>query len=193
MKTMSDLGQRACCFTGHRPQKLSFGYDEAHPACIELKKQLRDGIEAKIRGGCISFITGMAMGPDIWCAEMVLACRQKFSDLQVTLMAVIPYKNQPSSFPVSYQRRYADILLNADRVVCISEKYMPGCMHRRNKYMVDNAGCVIAVFSGAEGGTQDTLRYAQKKGLDIVGFHPDTAQRIHIPAQLQFEMEKKEQ
>lgn len=186
MRTMSGFNQKSCCFTGHRPQKLSYGYDEENPACMLLKQKLRDEINIKISGGCTGFITGMAMGTDIWCAEIVLAAKQLAAS-PITLTAVIPYKNQPSSFPISYQRRYADILLKADRVIYIAEKYTSGCMHKRNKYMVDNADCLIAVSSGAEGGTQYTLRYAQKKGLDIIMFHPDTAQRTHIPAQLCFE------
>lgn len=185
-----NINQTACCFTGHRPQKLSFGYDEENPACIQLKKQLSCEIDAKIKSGCTSFITGMAMGADIWCAEMVIACRQKF-DTPVLLTAVIPFKNQPSSFPVSYMRRYAEILLQADHVVLLAEKYVPGCMHKRNQYMVNQADCVIAVSSGDAGGTQETIKMAQKKGLDIIVLHPDSAERTHIPAQLRFDTEER--
>lgn len=28
------------CFTGHRPQSLLCGFDETHPACIKIKRQL---------------------------------------------------------------------------------------------------------------------------------------------------------
>ena len=26
-----------CCFTGHRPQSLSYGYNEQDPQCIKLR------------------------------------------------------------------------------------------------------------------------------------------------------------
>jgi uncharacterized phage-like protein YoqJ len=87
-------------------------------------------------------------------------------------------------------RRYAEILLKADRIITIAEKYIPGCMQKRNKYMVDLADCMIAVSGGAAGGTQDTIKMAKKKGLDIVVFHPDTAFRLHIPPQIRFDVEK---
>jgi uncharacterized phage-like protein YoqJ len=192
MVNMNNINQTVCCFTGHRPQKLSFGYDEENPTCILLKEHLRNEIETKISSGCTSFITGMAMGADIWCAEIVIACRQNFL-VPILLTAVIPYPNQPSSFPINYIRRYAEILLKANSVVTIAEKYVPGCMHNRNKYMVDHADCVVAVSSGEPGGTQETIKMAQKKSLDIVMFHPDTLTRSHIPAQIQFDMEKQNQ
>lgn len=171
---------------------MSFGYDEEHSACVYLKNQLQNEIEAKIKNDCTAFITGMAMGADIWYAEMVLACRRKYPGLPISLTAVVPYKNQPSSFPVSYMRRYADIVSKADRVIYITENYVPGCMHIRNKFMVGHADCMVAVSSGAEGGTQKTLHYAQKKGLDIVLFNPDTGSRTHIPAQLRFDLKKEQ-
>jgi len=127
------------------------------------------------------------MGADIWCAEIVLACKQTYADIPVALTAIIPFSSQPNSFPLSYMRRYAEILKKADNIVTIAEKYVPGCMHKRNKYMVDHADCMIAVSNGAAGGTQDTLGMAKKKGLDIVLFHPDTSYRVHIPSQLRFD------
>lgn len=35
----------ACAFTGHRPTRFSFKHDEAHPACIELKKVQAEQID----------------------------------------------------------------------------------------------------------------------------------------------------
>ena len=178
---------KVCCFTGHRPQKLSFGYQEDHPDCLRLKKVLRNEILNKIQSGCTGFMTGMAMGTDIWCAEIVLEFKKQFSRENIILTAVIPYQNQAASFPVGYMKRYARLLQHVDATVLIGEKYVPGCMQKRNRFMVDNAACLIAVWGGAAGGTRDTLGYARKKGLEIVLIHPDTAKKEQIPAQIHFE------
>lgn len=180
------MDPKICCFTGHRPQKLPFGYDEDHPDCLRLKEVLRDEILLKIQNGCTGFMTGMAMGADIWCAEIVLEFRKQFPRKNITLTAVIPYKNQAASYPADYLKRHALLLQNADAAVLIGENYAPGCMQKRNRYMVDNAGCLIAVWGGAPGGTGETLRYARKKGLDIVLIHPGSAQREQMPSQLHF-------
>lgn len=58
-----------CCFTGHRPEKLSLS--EA-----EVKPLLEKAIDTAIENGFTTFITGMAPGVDIWAAEIVLKKRK---------------------------------------------------------------------------------------------------------------------
>ena len=50
-----------CCFTGHRPEKLSLS--EA-----EVKALLEKDVDTAIENGFTTFITGMAPGVDIWAA-----------------------------------------------------------------------------------------------------------------------------
>ena len=38
--------QSACCFTGHRPGKLPWRYDEGDPRCLALKRRIADAVEA---------------------------------------------------------------------------------------------------------------------------------------------------
>lgn len=49
-------------FTGYRPQKMPFGFDENDPRCIDFKKRLRDTIESFIWQGYTHFISGGALG-----------------------------------------------------------------------------------------------------------------------------------
>ncbi len=68
-----------CCFTGHRPQKLPFGFDEQDERCIKLKKQLKAEIETLITQKQVThFITGMALGVDLICAEIVKELKEKY-------------------------------------------------------------------------------------------------------------------
>ena len=61
-----------CCFTGHRPAKLSFGYDEESPDCLRLKVRLLSLIDKMRMKGVTSFLSGMAQGVDIIAAEAVI-------------------------------------------------------------------------------------------------------------------------
>ena len=60
-----ELRLHRCCFTGHRPDKMKIGEKEIKPL---LEKE----IDEAIADGYVTFITGMAMGTDIWAAEIVL-------------------------------------------------------------------------------------------------------------------------
>ena len=74
--------KNTCCFTGHRPGGLPFEYNEQDPRCIALKNRLRFSITRLITEmGVDKFITGMAMGVDIFAADEVLALKRKFPNI----------------------------------------------------------------------------------------------------------------
>ena len=37
--------QISCCFTGHRPGKLPWRYNEKDPRCLSLKRRIADAVE----------------------------------------------------------------------------------------------------------------------------------------------------
>ena len=41
-------------------------------------------------------------------------------------------------------------------------------MYRRNRYLVDHAALLIAVHDGLTGGTQQTMAYAMRRGIEIM-------------------------
>ena len=45
-------------------------------------------------------------------------------------------------------------------------------MMRRNRYMVDHAAMLIAVFDGQSGGTRRTVEYAMRRGLPVTMLPP---------------------
>ena len=143
------MGDRpvTCCFTGHRPEKLPWGDDEADPRCRALKRKLADAVEAAYEEGMRHFICGMARGCDLFFAEAVLALRERRGD--VTLEAAV-----------------------CDLETLIQERYSPGCMLRRNRYMVDHSALVIAVYDGAGGGTRQTLEYAMRQKVPFLDISP---------------------
>ena len=67
------MGDLTCAFTGHRPSSYKFGYDEEHPDCCKLKALMTLQIVSLIENGVTTFLSGMALGADIWGAEIVLA------------------------------------------------------------------------------------------------------------------------
>ncbi len=72
---------KKCAFTGHRPQSLPFGFNEEDERCIALKQKLRNEIINQIENnGVTHFITGMAIGVDMYAAE--IARKSIFTDFQ---------------------------------------------------------------------------------------------------------------
>ncbi len=158
--------QSACCFTGHRPSKLPWRYNEDDARCIALKRRMLDAVEAAYEEGYRHFICGMAMGCDLYFCECVLALREKHAD--VTIEAAIPCPTQPDAWPAAVRHRYVQMVAACDYETLVSDTYSSTCMQRRDRYMVDHASLLIAAFDGSAGGTRYTMEYAMRRGLDIV-------------------------
>ncbi len=166
------MRESTCCFTGHRPDKLAFGYDESRPECIALKQSLVECVQRLIKQGYTTFISGMAQGSDIYFAEAVLSCKRTYS--HISLVAAVPYRGQDHRWSPVYKRRYRNILSQADEAVVLGEKYTRGCMMRRNRYMVDRSSVLVAVYGGGNGGTKNTIAYAVSQELTILWLNPQT-------------------
>ena len=157
---------QTCTFTGHRENKLPWGADETDPRCLRLKQRIADTVEAVYHSGIRHYICGMATGCDMYFAEAVLALRAEHPD--VTLEAAIPCEGQSSRWTAEQRRRYDRAVAECDFCTVIQRDYSPDCMLRRNRYMADSSAVLIAAYNGRPGGTQSTLLYALRQGLQII-------------------------
>lgn len=168
---MLDMSAKTCCFTGHRSQKLPWGFNEndirykhmINELSIEIKKAILDGYD--------TFICGMAIGFDMACAETVLLLKESYD--QIKLVCAVPCKGQEKVWSVNHQKRYHKILEKADKIRCVYEKYEDGCMQERNKFMINSSSLVLALFNGKPGGTKQTIEYAKKLGKKIIIIKPE--------------------
>ena len=61
------------------------------------------------------------------------------------------------------------ILEQARNVVYVSREYTSNCMLKRNHYLVDHSGILLAVYNGVQrSGTGATVNYARKMGREII-------------------------
>lgn len=167
---MEETQAFAVCFSGHRPEKLPSG-----DALTGLKRRLKDEIIAAINDGADTFYSGMAEGVDIWAAQLVLLMRER-QKLPVRLIAVLPYADHGKGLRRTALYRYQTILQNADEVITMRGKYLPSCYKERNQYMIEHSRRLIAVVGEMKSGTGQTIRMAEKRGLDV--------RRIQIPPAL---------
>lgn len=156
----------SCCFSGHRPTGLPWGQREEDERCLELKFKLSRNLEQLYSRGYRHFICGMALGCDFYFAEAVLALRDIHPD--VTLEAAIPCASQADKWTRVQRERYGRLLSQCDERRLIQQDYTPGCMQRRNEYMVDHSSLLLACFSGVPSGTMNTILYAQRSGIETI-------------------------
>lgn len=148
--------------TGHRPDKLG-GYskdtsDKVWTLAHNFLQDYKDKIEEVIVGGALG-----------WDTELASASLY----LKIPVCLAIPFVGQEKKWYQSDQERYwmlyHKILEQGGRVKVISKDgYSVEKMQIRNKWMVDNADVIIALWNGSSGGTANCVKYAEKNLKKVV-------------------------
>jgi hypothetical protein len=142
--------------TGHRPGRLG-GYS------VEVQERLvrlaGDYLEGRDRPKAV--VSGMALGWDM--AWAFAAC-----ELGIPLVAAVPFDGQDGRWPAEARQLHKCLLARAASVLVVSPgPYEPWKFERRNEWMVDNADGIVALWSGAAGGTGRCVAYAERAGKPV--------------------------
>ena len=163
--------ENCCAFTGRRPRKFPWKYDEADSRCVALRAVLAEQIAALVDAGFTQFLSGMAEATDTWSALSVLDLREK--NPAIKLHCILPCKEQADKWAASSRDLYRSILDRADSIVYVSRTYHETCMLDRNRFLIEHAAALLAVYNGERrGGTAATMHYAQKMGREIIVIDP---------------------
>ena len=153
-----ELKNRTVCFTGHRkipPEQLE-----------TVARRLKETLIELIERGYLYFGAGGALGFDTLAAQTVLGLKADFP--QIKLILVLPCLSQADSWGIVDKRIYEQIKEKADKIVYTSREYTKGCMHKRNRHLVNNSSVCVCYLSENTGGTAYTVSYAESKGLLII-------------------------
>jgi len=174
------IRKTSCAFTGHRPSKFSWRYNESDPRCVALKAVLAEQIKMQVEAGTTDFLSGMAQGIDQICAELVLHQREKNHMLK--LHCILPCMGQDAKWTDAAWRRYRFIIKQADSRVYVNRAYCKECMLERDRYMIEYASTLLAVYNGVNrGGTAATVNYARELGREIIIINPFNLAVTHLP------------
>lgn len=152
------MKDKTCCFTGHRDVPLS--------DYIILKFKLRREISRLIKRGVIYFGCGGARGFDLMAAKTVLKLKKRYP--QIYLILVLPCAKHTLNWYDSDLSKYEYIAKHADKIKLLSYNYYNGCMHARNRHLVDNSSFCVCYKRHDYGGTAYTFDYAKSQNIEII-------------------------
>lgn len=141
--------------TGHRPERLGgYGGDATSKlnnfALRVLKKHRPDYL-----------MIGMALGWDTACANAAL-------DLGIKFTAAVPFRGQERRWHADDRAHYNYLLSRAFDVHIVSDGgYSHDKLLKRNRFMVDQAHAVLALWSGERSGTSHAVGYAVGTGKPV--------------------------
>ena len=158
MKSVQIIQEKTLCFTGHRPEKLK-------REKYSVIQKLNAAIDSAIDNGYDTFINGLAPGVDLWAGGIIADKKAKGQPLK--LISAKPYPDFEKDLP-----EYFKVIENSDEVIMVSndipDKDLDEAFIARDKWMVDNSSLVIAVYDGVDGGTKNTVEYAELKGIKVI-------------------------
>lgn len=149
---------KICAFTGHR--------DIPHGDIISMPEKLGKIIEDLISQGCDEFRCGGAQGFDTIAALKVLEAKKKHPNVRLSLF--LPCKDQAKNWSESARAIYERVISMADSTLYTTEYYKTGCMHARNRAMIDGADICVAYCKSSKGGTAYTVAYARSKEIEVI-------------------------
>lgn len=168
---------KTCAITGHRPTRFKFKYDENNTGCKRLKKRLHDQFILLYEQGVRRFLVGGALGIDMWSGEILLKLKEKPEYADIELIVVLPHPGHDARWDERSKRRMSFLLEHCAEYMTIGTDSSAESYYKRNRYLVDHADCLIAVYDNdraVRSGTGMTVRYAEKKGKPITLIYPDT-------------------
>lgn len=131
-----------------------------------VRENLHNALIDSIEKGYERFLAGGALGFDTLAADMVIELKSLYPHIQLIL--VLPCREQTRGWSQNDIDNYERIKLQADEIIYTAENYYRGCMHIRNRCMVDNSSLCICYLTKETGGTAYTVRYADNNGLQLI-------------------------
>jgi uncharacterized phage-like protein YoqJ len=148
--------------TGHRPPRLAIGTTKAYS--YEQRLEISAfALQELCKIETTKVISGMALGWDVALAEAAV-------ETNVPLVCAIPFEGFESKWSRTDIFRYRWILDKASEVHYICRgNHVPSMTLIRNKWMVDKADKIVALWDGKKhGGTWHTIDYANRQGKPVL-------------------------
>ena len=83
----------------------------------------------------------------------------------------LPCKDQSSTFGSTGKAIYDYVLKYADKISYAEDVYKSGCMHKRNRMLVDGADLCVAYLTSSKGGTAYTVSYAEQNHIEVINIY----------------------
>lgn len=172
-----------CCFTGHRSKDLPFKGDMRKQGMRCLVSSLQLLIVEAIADGYDTFISGMADGVDLICAQIVteLSVDRRYEGIK--LICALPYQQQYREIQKTLDKyKYSMILNGCYEKVVVSKSGDPDRYKLRNSFMIEHSSRLIGVMREKKrgSGTLQTVNMAKRAGIELKLISLDKNPQMYI-------------
>lgn len=137
-----------CAITGHRPTRFKFKYKETDARCKCLKNRLREQFILLYTHGVRRFLVGGALGVNQWSGEALLKLQLEPEYRDIELVVALPFQGHDERWDKRSRERLAFLLQHSTETIVVGDKAWRGSFIKRNRYMVDQADCLLSSLTG---------------------------------------------
>jgi uncharacterized phage-like protein YoqJ len=130
------------------------------------------------------YYVGGAYGFDAIASLSVLQLKEKYPEVRLHLILPCSNEEQTDGWNTKRKTEFENILGLADSVEQVSERYYNGCMKARNARLVELATDYCICYWNPKhfrSGTGQTVRMAQKKGIEVINLFEKSANSVKSP------------
>ena len=168
--------KKSVCFTGHRT--IAEDKETLSARLYALLERLVT--EKKVT----DFYKGGAVGWDALAALTVLKLRESYPEVKLHLVLPCPFEEQSAKWNEAQKEEHKHIASLADTKEFTSEHLVKNAMKIRNARLVELASDYCICYwnpKNYRSGTGQTVRMAQKKGIEVVNLFEMTANSVKSP------------
>ena len=167
---------RSACFTGHRTIKADISTFSTLLSSV-IERLITDN-------GVTDFYAGGAYGFDAVSAFSVLHLKENYPEVKLHLILPCSKEEQSRKWTAEQKAELENLLRLADSVEYVSDRYYNGCMKARNARLVELASDYCICYwnpSNFRSGTGQTVRMAQKKGIEVINLFESDSNSVISP------------
>ena len=167
---------KSVCFTGHR----TIAEDKETLSARLYALLERFVTEQKVT----DFYTGGAVGWDALAALTVLKLRESYPEVKLHLVLPCPFEEQSAKWNEAQKEEHKHIASLADTKEFTSEHLGKNAMKIRNARLVELASDYCICYWNPKhyrSGTGQTVRMAQKKGIEVINLFEMSANSVKSP------------
>ena len=167
---------KSVCFTGHRT--IAEDKETLSARLYALLERLVT--EQKVT----DFYTGGAVGWDALAALTVLKLRESYPEVKLHLVLPCPFEEQSAKWNEAQKEEHKHIASLADTKEFTSEHLGKNAMKIRNARLVELASDYCICYWNPKhyrSGTGQTVRMAQKKGIEVINLFEMSANSVKSP------------
>ena len=113
----------------------------------------------------VEFYVGRNGDFDIVVASAIKRIQKDLGNHNSSLILVLPYHAKDEKY---YEKYYDEMCMPVGR-----EVHYKAAIMKRNEWLIENSDLLIAYVENESGGAYKTLKYAERKGIEIINIAKD--------------------